>query len=139
MRALVVFALAAMIAVWCAAAAGTRGQPSVRITDLVPLARASGAHFVPREHVTVTLRAGEAVRVRRVRAGSRGGFAVSFGALDPWDRCGTKPTVVAVRLQGLAGDRHQAARRVPAAPRRLSSRTTEGRPQAALRLIALRP
>ena len=137
MRVLVVFALAAMIAVWCAAAAGTRGQPSVRITDLVPQARANGAHFVPRERVTVTLRAGEAVRVRRVRAGARGGFAVSFGALDPSDRCGTKPTVVAV---GSRGSRATATRPRAECPPPLDDwRTTEGRPQAALRLIALRP
>ena len=100
MRVLALFAVAAALTAGCGVAAGTRSQPSVRIVDLVPQARARGLHFMPRERVTVTLYAGKAVRVRRVRAGAGGGFLVSFGALDPTDRCGTTPKVVAVGARG---------------------------------------
>ena len=108
MRALALVAVAAALAAGCGAAAGTRPQPSLRILGLVPQAQARGAHFVPRERVTVTLRAGQAVRVRRVRAGAAGGFLIGFGALDPADRCGTTPKVTAV---GASGSRATATRR----------------------------
>ncbi len=100
MRALALAALAAALAAGCGTAQGTRSQPSVRILELVPHAQVRGVHFVPRERVTITLRAGKAVRVRRVRAGAGGGFLVGFGRLDAADRCGTTPTVVAVGARG---------------------------------------
>jgi hypothetical protein len=93
-------AVAAAVTAGCGAAAGTRPQPSVRITAVVPQAEARGAHFFPRERVTVTLTAGKAVRVRRVQAGAGGGFVARFGALDSDDYCATRPKVVAVGSEG---------------------------------------
>jgi hypothetical protein len=107
MRVVVLAAIAVTVAAGCGAAGGTRPQPSVRITAVVPQAQVRGAHFFPRERVTVTLTAGNAVRVRRVRAGAGGGFLAGFGALDPDDRCGTTPKVVAV---GSKGSRASATR-----------------------------
>lgn len=100
MRVLALIAIGSAFAAGCGAATCTRATPSIRITDLTPQARARGAHFAARERVTVTLRAGDAIRIRRVRAGAGGGFVVSFGALDPNDRCGTTPKVVAVGARG---------------------------------------
>ena len=107
MRVIALAAVGVALAAGCGAAGGTRAQPSIRIVDLVPQARARGAHFAPRERVTVTLTAGKTVRVRRVRAGAGGGFLVGFGVLDPNDRCGTVPKVAAV---GSKGSRASATR-----------------------------
>jgi hypothetical protein len=102
MRITALIAAGTALAVGCGAAAGTRPQASVRIVSVVPIAQASGRHFVARERVTATLRAGTAVRVRHVRATRRGTFVARFGVLDDSDRCGSKPSVVAV---GAKGDR----------------------------------
>ena len=102
MRVIALIALGTALAAGCAAAASTRAQPTVRIVSVVPIAQASGRHFVARERITATLRAGTDVRVRRVRATRGGSFIARFGVLDDSDRCGSKPTVVAV---GATGDR----------------------------------
>ena len=102
MRVIAFIAVGTALAAGCAAASGKRPPPSVRIVSVVPIAQASGRHFVARERITATLRAGTAVRVRRVRATRAGSFSARFGVLDESDRCGSKPTVVAV---GATGDR----------------------------------
>jgi hypothetical protein len=107
MRVIALAAVGVAVASGCGAASGTRPQPSVRITAVVPQAQVRGAHFFPRERVTVTLTAGQAVLARHVRAGVAGGFLAGFGALDPDDRCGTTPKVVAV---GSKGSRASATR-----------------------------
>ena len=88
-----------------AAAAAT--PPALRFLDLTP-ATVRGTHFVPREQVKVTLRAGTDTRTRTVRATAAGAFVVDFGRLREQDRCSGSVAVTAV---GTRGDR--AAYKLP--------------------------
>jgi hypothetical protein len=108
--------LAAVALVSGATANGASAQPSIRIFDLSPAA-ARGAHFVPRELVTVTLRAGTATVVRTTRASALGAFTVAFGTLSERNRCSGS---IAVSARGARGDR--AAYKLPA----LACPTTAG-------------
>ena len=96
-----------MLALTTAAGGGTTGPPTVRFIDLIPV-KVRGAHFVPREDVRVTLRAGEAKRVRTAHTSAHGGFTVDFGTLRKRDRCSGSVAIVAV---GDSGDR--ASYRLP--------------------------
>jgi hypothetical protein len=100
-------AAALTLALTAAAGAGTGGPPTVRFVDLIPV-KVQGAHFAPREDVRVTLRAGDAKRLRTTRTSAAGGFTVDFGTLRRKDRCSGSVAVVAV---GDSGDR--ASYRLP--------------------------
>ena len=68
---------AAVVAVLASTAVAGSGRPVLRIVDADPLvARAAG--FEARERVTVSATSRRGVIVRRVRAGSGGGFTVRF-------------------------------------------------------------
>ena len=106
---------AAALAATGAASAAT---PALRFLNLTP-ATVRGTHFVPREQVKVTLRAGTDTRMRTVRATAAGAFIVDFGRLREQDRCSGSVAVTAVgrarrprRLQaagdGLPGDGERA-------------------------------
>jgi hypothetical protein len=68
-----------------------------------------GARFEPGEVVRIVLRAGEAKRVRIVRAASGGGFTVGFGTLLRHDRCSGPVTLTAIGTIG-----HRAVYKLPA-------------------------
>jgi hypothetical protein len=95
------------LALTTAAGGGTSGQATVRFIDLIPV-KVRGAHFIPREDVRVTLRAGDAKRLRTAPTSASGAFTVDFGTLRKKDRCSGSVAVVAV---GDRGDR--AAYRLP--------------------------
>jgi hypothetical protein len=85
MRHARIVVLAAALAL-AAAANASGARPTLGLLDLTPV-KVSGVHFLPGERVLVTLRAGTATRIRKIRASTRGAFTVNFGKLKDKDRC----------------------------------------------------
>jgi hypothetical protein len=93
----------AVLAIAASAAVAASTRPALRLVDAQPLVvRATG--FAPLEHVTVTATARRSTTVRRLRAGTRGGFTVRFATT--FDHCtgvtqlravGARSGVVAIR------------------------------------------
>jgi len=101
--------LTACVAAGALAATGaaSAATPALRFLALTP-ATVRGTHFVPREQVKLTLRAGTDMRTRTVRTTAAGAFIVDFGRLREQDRCSGSVAVTAV---GARGDR--AAYKLP--------------------------
>lgn len=118
MRGSAITALAVTVAALATpvASSGADGKATLRFVRLAPVT-VRGAHFLPREAVRVTLRAGSTERVRTTRTLPSGRFTVDFGLLREKDRCGTVITLVAV---GGRGDR--AVYRLP--PRECTTAAT---------------
>ena len=97
------FALLSLVAGVLAAPAGAAAavQPTVRFSSLVPVS-VRGAHFVPGEHVRVTLFAGKTRKARTATSTAHGVFTLAFGTITRDDRCSSSLSVVAV---GARGDR----------------------------------
>ena len=132
--------LAAILALATAASAGAGAatKPTVRLVDLSPV-KVRGAHFVPREQVRVTWRAGGAKRVRTTHTSAAGGFTVDFGMLREKDRCGVvmpahggrRAAATAPRAKLAAAGVHDSGARA-----RTRLRTSEGPPGTAPRWYA---
>jgi hypothetical protein len=96
MRIVLVCALAFVSAVPALAAAS---RPAVRIVDLRPVAL-RGSGFEPYERVRLAVRVGERTSVaKRLRAGARGRFAVTFPE-HSLGRCGNELAVSAAGARG---------------------------------------
>jgi hypothetical protein len=90
------------VAALAASGAAAAGTATIRFASLTPVVKVRGAHFVPSEHVQVTVFAGNAKLARLVRASNAGAFTVALGSLADKDRCGASISVAAV---GRRGDR----------------------------------
>jgi hypothetical protein len=94
-------ALLLLVAGVLAVPATAAAQPTVRFASLVPVS-VRGAHFVPGEHVRVTLLAGKTRKARTATATARGVFTLAFGTIAHEDRCSGSMSLVAL---GARGDR----------------------------------